>query len=81
MATVVSAMPFKPSRSGSWFSLQGKKYSVVTGRTRVFPDAASIISYMRDVFLHSRYLAQGETLTHTLETDYLKLNTGIAELH
>lgn len=22
IATVVSAMPFKPSRSGSWFSLQ-----------------------------------------------------------
>lgn len=40
MATVVSAMPFKPSRSGSWFSLQLKKYLIVTDRTQGFPYAS-----------------------------------------
>lgn len=37
----------------------------------------SLHSFNDFLFLHSCYADQGETLTCTLETDYLKLNTGI----
>lgn len=60
MATVVSAMPFKPRRSGSWFSLQG----------RSIPQSEQVLTHFYSLLscFHTAVSWPGRKPTHTLQT-------------